>query len=345
MSRSASEGGRALLLIMLAHLAVNAPLTAAQEARVVILTDDAPEIAIALVAELGAVELSASRGEVSPRFEPESLESSAAALRASVLVAMRRAERGLEVWVVDRITRKLVRRVLALEDLEPRIVALQVLELVRASFLEVNATSFDASVEVPAPVSQLAASALSASVDDSSDRASLLLTARVGGAVSLDPGGLDPGAHVDVELALRLDLDLSLSAWLIAPTEPLVARAPEGIARTTVLATGLGAHVHLLPSSSVLDVRLGACLGVLYLRAEGVALTPFEGRIAEVLSASVAVDARVAVWLVEWLALDLTLVGLVALPTPNVIFIDRSVASWGFPAFALSLGVSARLGS
>jgi len=308
---------------------------------VVVMASDAPEVEAALVGELAAVRLPATRAPAPPSFEPATLEAAATALGAEVLVALRRTERGLEVWVIDRVTDKLVLRVLSLED-EPRTAALQILELVRASFLEVRSVGFD-TTSVPAAVSNLAASALPERVGAPRSRA-LMPFVRVGGAISLDPGGLSPGAHVEAEAALRFDIGLALSAWVLAPTSPLVVSGAEGIARTTIVAAGLGAHVHLLPSSSLLDVRLGARLGMLYFRVEGEASAPLESRTAEVGSGMLGLDVRAALWLVDWLALDLTITGSLALPRPTVVFVERTVASWGLPTFTGSLGLTAKIG-
>lgn len=319
------------------------PRAEAQDvARVVVLEGDAPNVETSLLGELAAVELPAVRGPRAEIVDPSALEALARTLEADVLVTLRRTERGLEVWVLDRITQKLVLRVLAVNDDDARAAALQVLELVRASFLEVRSVAFDAG-ELPAPVVALAVAALPE--PSAAPTSSRFASVRVAGALSFAPGGLGAGAHVEAEVALRLDGPLELDLWALAPTVPLVVRDDEGSARTRIVAVGVGTHAHVVPASSFVDVRLGVRLGLLHLRVEGTASPPLEGRTSTVRSAWLGLDARIAFWVCEWLALDLTIDGFVAWPKPSIVFVERSVATWGMPAFIASVGLTAKIGA
>lgn len=304
-----------------------------------IVEGDRAEIERGLVAELFALGFTSERRAIAIAFDRAHLEASAAELDADALVALRDIDGGIEVWIADRVTRKVVVRVVRQGAGDPRTATLQVLEVLRASFLEIESRGF---VGEATPVMEAwVAEALTAPPRPAARRRAL--TARVGAALSLDPGGLPPGAHIDAEIALHLELGAigaGVHGWAYAPTAPLVALGHEGSAEQTFVLAGLGLHLLPLEIGSAIDLRFGVRGGVMWMQSAGGPSAGYEGRVAELVSAVLGGDVRASWWVIEWLAIDIGASVLVALPVPAVVFAARRVATWGAPVVLLSIGIT-----
>lgn len=326
------RGGAILVWLFFVAL----PAAAQEGPRMVIAQGDHDALERGLVAELLALGFRAERRALSLTLEPAELDARAAELDTDALVSMRDLASGLEVWLADRVTGKVTVRVLPGGAPDARTATLQVLELLRASFLEIETRAF-AGEAAPA-LEEWVSDALAPTLPRRRT-----LTAHLGAALSLDPGGLPPGAHVEADVALQLDagpVGLGAHAWVYAPTAPLTVSGPEGAAQQTFLLAGLGVQVFPVGPGSPVDVRVGARGGLLWMQSAGVPSPGYEARTVEVVSLTLGGDVRALWWVLDALALDLGASVLWAAPTPTLVFETRRVAVWAMPVVLVSVGLT-----
>jgi len=316
----------------------------AQTVEILVVAGDEAALERDLVAELGAIGFAAARREATVSLDRVSLFELAEREGASAVIAMRHTNDGLEVWVVDRLTGKLVMRVLS--DADARTTVLRTVEVLRASFLEAlhpSPTSTDppaSGMTIPDAALELARSE-AAPVRTSAEV--FALGASGGGAVSYDPGGIGFGGHVTLDVFLETPSPFAVRLWGVLPTVPLAAEATGGRAEQTVVMAGLAVVAQLLPRTSVVALRAGLGAGLVWMESRGIPSAGYAGQTVSMLGANVTLELGATFWLDDRVGIDLTWQGLLALPRPVLVFDGVRVAQWGEPAQTLSLGLRVRL--
>jgi hypothetical protein len=348
MSVSRARGAGSLLA-MIGFAAVCAiPIEARAEAsRVVILGDERdPEVA-ALVrrlrAELGAAGFEIVVVPMGPSPDPRAAVEGADA-RAFASVHVTRAKGGVDVWIADRATGKTSVR--HLEGKSPAEVALQVVELLRASLAELSVRP------ATRPESGSPEAEKQGIPDD---------VARFAKPVGAAAGATTESARGAVRFDARAALFASAHAWSIAPSlgmawQPGALRVgvvfigPSAASGAIERAVGtahaepmLGLAELAWVGSGALAPAFGLSAGALRLRARGEATaTGFRGvddatwSIALAASAELRANLGAGVWLV------LGARCLIASPAPAVAIGDDRVRALGPPALLTTFGVEVR---
>lgn len=243
-----------------------------QAATIVVVCDAADPLGGRLVAELATIGLTAQI--LAPLDQTTSRTSlEAAARRAGAAAAIRTValERGVEVWIADRVTGKTVLREIASEGPpDEASVALRVVELLRASLLEITLPSPPRG-EVPAPPAIRAKLALAP--EPQPRRPPSLRLSLVPGAL-LSPGGIGPGASLDLGLAWMPSEHFGLSAFVAIPLSASRFEGTTGGVDLRVLLAGGGLRLLLTSRASrwapTIDVGLaGVSLQSSGARADG----------------------------------------------------------------------------
>lgn len=259
--------------------------------------------------------------------------------RAAGAVALLRlvpAGAAVEVWLTDRLTGKTVIREYALEGNGPRsddAIALGAVELLRASLLEL---STPASTKPEAPVPD-AATQLSVP-QPTAPRFAL----SVGGAALLVGGGAGPSLGVDAALEARVaDLwggHLGLrAAGLFGVTSSLVSSGSDRASLTSTSFGLLASWSRSLVGALGFDVAVGGA--AMLLSARGASLVVLRNVDASAWTGGVWLTGGLVYWFVSGIGVRLQLGALGALVPVEVRFAGETVARWGLPLVAGSLGV------
>lgn len=277
---------------------------------------------------------------------PRALEEAAARAGAAAAVRVTPSEGGgLEVWVADRITGKLLLREVVGgggERPEPGMVALRAVELLRASLLELaSRTPPRGPLPPPAKLRADVRRAVALDVAESSEGASPSPPERfavgVGAAAGLGPGGVPPSADVAFSARWMALPRLGVRLVLLAPLAAPAVEGAEGSARVGVLVAGAGGHLELGSEGSALGASVGAGVGAVWARMDGEARAPFVSSSDDVLSALPYVELGARAELAARVGLRAGLLAGVAAPRPVVRFAGREVASVGRPLLVPSL--------
>jgi hypothetical protein len=162
-------------------------------------------------------------------------------------------------------------------------------------------------------------------------------TVSVAVAVPLQPGG--PGADVALRgrwMATRL---FGVGAFAALPVLGSTVKAAEGSASLSAFLFGGDVSVvaHPLPA---LRVSTHAGLGIAWLRTSGSASAPFRGQAAAATFALPVVGAEIAPRLAGPVRLCFDGQAGFSLPSAEIVFAGRPVATWGRPLGLLSAGAS-----
>jgi hypothetical protein len=235
----------------------------------------------------------------------------------------------LEIWVVDRVTGKTVERTVRVrEAVSPeanRIIAMRVIELLRASFRELELSERpleESEVQPSAAVRNLAGG-------ENEKRVSSAFFG-VGPSLATSPGGLGP--LFDLRLGLRwlFFARWGLDAYALLPAAGAEVEAEEGSARVFFASAGIGPSYLLTRPESSWHLDLGAGLGAALLPMQGEAGGAWEGRTQLATSIPVYGRAGIAARIARGdLRLRLDLQSGALLPRATVRFAGRDVAHWG----------------
>ena len=250
---------------------------------------------------------------------------------ARIELACHAEQRTLEVRIDDRLTDKLVARVLPLEGADARAdarAALRVVELLHASLAETRLAHLLKPAVLPAPVERF--------LDQKAPPPEPSWALGVRGGVAIAPGGFgaEPLVAAAVDRVLgRLELGARVAATVHA---------------TKLFGAGGAASVGLVDARAVasLGLELGTRVvvrptlgvGALFVWATGRAEQGYAGRSVATPtfapSVGVAAELRVLPWLALLAAVDVS----VALPAVEVRFGDELAARIGQPLVVVSLG-------
>lgn len=299
-----------------------------------------------LRAELVTLGFDVSRRAPSPGEgdRPEDLDTAAKAAKAAAAIRVRASSGGVEVWIADRVTGKTVLREVVKEEGggDPSVVALRVVELLRASLLEVDSKLPPRGDVPPPPLARRVAEDTRRPPPPSKHPDFLRLF--VGGAISAGPGGMSPLGHVRLGGSVRPVDRLGVELDVLTPTAPASLSGDEGRASVTQLAVTAGLHASLLPPDAWLKLRLGAGGGLLWSRISAQAPPPYVARDADVFAAFVYARVSAGFPIIPQLRVRADVDVAVALPEIRVLFDGRLAGSWGLPVVLPTLGLEAAFG-
>lgn len=240
----------------------------------------------------------------------------------------------LTIWVVDRVTGKMVVRELEggppTDKAAAKLAALNGVELLRASLRELEDLPQPPSAEVEpsAPVKRLVT------------RAPPTYRFDIGGGVSGSAGGVRPAAHVGLGVRFELHRWAGLRVMALVPVVGSRLRDREGYARLTIAQLLAGPHVPLRPPGVVVRPDVGVLVGVAMLQFEGVAIPPLLGRSDRLFTFSAMFDAGLSIRVSPTLRIRADAgVGLAA-PELAITFVGRPVGRWGRPFGQGTLGLA-----
>jgi hypothetical protein len=332
--------GATLLLASAPALAQDAPL-------VVIAREAGIETSL-LVAELEAIGFGAAVDET-PIADLAGLEALATSRSAVAAVRLHRSPAGIDLWIADRITHKTVVRLLAPTDDDDvdRLVALSTVELLRASFLEIEYPQRAEEREAPPPeVSALArqgAPEAPAAPTEAVDRLDSprdrdidaaepdepkMFSLSVGPSLVFGPGGVGPSPHVSI--AGRGAFSENLRAGIVASIPVLGGLVTDDGNEADITVLALGLDVEWSWQWPVTPV-FGAGATTLLVWMDGDAVPPYIGQRDFVFSAAFFARAGVRWTALDFLALRADFAVAVAWPTVVVMFADQRVADFGLP--------------
>jgi hypothetical protein len=291
--------------------------------------DDSPALARRLEAELKERGLVLTQQPPLASISIEVMKQVARSSGAVAVIVAQRTSSGIDLWVFDRTTDKLVARTIR-DTHEEATVALEVVELLRASLLELESAQFKPAALVPAAVTAI--------VEQPQATVGRLA---VGAFGLLAPGGLSPA------LGLRARAELTLfERWLLGVdglfqlTASTVAAS--GARSDQLLAGALGRLGWQALSSGRLGLQVAVVTGALSITARGSVPAPRVGSTLSfpVFAGGASIDGRVE--LTRRIALRPSAAVVVLLPRPVITFEGSQVAAWGHPLVMLGLDLEVR---
>ncbi len=326
------------LALSVALVALAAPGRArADDSAVLVLVDPDSGVGNAIARELRAAGLqprvrdATTTTTTADHFELESLARTEA---VGAIVRVHREGGQISLWLTDRFTRKSsIRTVQWTED--HALLAVQVVELLRASLLEIDLPSTTTpEVAPPAAVRRLVARATPPTRPES-----VGVGFSFAGGVSFSVGG------VDAAPMLRGELSVSLGRWAqlaLVGQHAATVYALSGIEGSSSFHwTTIGASwaVRLRTADARFEFFPGLVMGAANMEGVGSAAAPFVGRSVQLWGFYGAVAAIGTAQLTRGVRLRLSLdAGFVA-PAADVRFADRLAAVWGEAVVSAALGV------
>lgn len=307
----------------------------------------APEVTARLVAELRFLGFAPEVVAPPPRIEPEALFELARASGAAAAISVDVAGGRVQVWIVDRITGKLVARELGLAPeadaapppeadaapepatLEPREIAVRTVELLRASLLEVEHAPPPREAEVPVTP------AARRTLRRPRPRFGAAAAVAVGGA----PGGLPVAVHARAHARFMPHPFVGVLLSGTAPLHAVEVSAPEGSARIRTGWLGVGPRVALRPPDATVVPELSAVAGAAFVGMDGTGAPGHLGARALVVDAIFEATAGLEIALSPRIRLRLEAAAGTCARTVRVRFAGRPVATWCRPHALGSVGI------
>lgn len=302
-------------------------------------------IAVRIRAELEALHfevLDVAMGAEPPAREP--LEDAARKSDAVAAVRIVPSSAGVEVWIVDRMTGKTVLRELVAEDEPPHgdsaTIALRVMELLRASLMELDAPRPPPGEVAPPPIireilAPRRAEEPRAAVPDKRP----FLTLELGPSMLMSPGGIGPSGllHTSVHIQ-RPSERFGMSAFVSTPVVPANLVGPEGTATARFGLLGVGLRGSFAPRGAAWNVNVGAGLSAVLLHFEGRPERPYAGASETLFTFAPYLRAGLGYAVTPHLRIRADALTGVTVQRPVVKFSGRVAATWGLPFISPSLG-------
>jgi len=243
---------------------------------------------------------------------------------------------GMEIWVVDRITAKTVFREVILGLYDPReapeVIAIRVVETLRATLMEVEHPRATAVEALPAPEIDVLAN----------NRPSRFALAVGGGAV-FSPGGLAPIANLGLSLtwAVTPRFHFALDGLLTPGRTKL--RGPEGETSVGLYFGGGSLGFWLTDPVAPVRLRLGAGAWASIMTLSGEPAASYVNTQTQIVTAVPHLDLGIRVSLTRRLGLNLGFSGGVSAPAASIHFAGREAATWGRPLLLGNLALETPL--
>jgi hypothetical protein len=333
-----------------------APRLARAEAPSIVLFGLQGSLSSQIEAELSSLGFHVLMGAATPTLETtRELQAAARRAGAAAAVSLQPSEQGVEVWLVDRVTGKTLSRELL--QSEPgldreRVIAVRIVELLRASLLELQLPS-GAEGEVPAtPQLQALAGLPDPSLQQKREQSSagppavegygaLRLHAGLGLASSVGATRVTPLLGLGAFWQALRSLAIGVSGSLPLGSAQISDR--EGSARVTSWQLNLGPRLY--PFAATGAFRLFLDLGVSLLQFQIDATeeaAPLVGSSDRLLTAGANAGLGVEWRLSSHFSLCSTVGAGVATPKPVVRFAGRDVLTLARPLLSYTLGVEFR---
>ena len=322
---------------------------AAGAPRIVILAparDD--RISLRLQAELRALRFEVPDVEITP--DPPARERLEEAARRSSAVAAVRivpSSAGVEVWIVDRMTGKTVLRELVTDDTRGAAgvatIALRVVELLRASLMELDAPRAPpGEVQPPPLIRELMApsgATPSASQAEALPSAAPAFAVELGPALLLSPGGLSPAGDLNAAVHFRPFDGLGASVVALIPLVPSSVSGPEGVTTARIGLVGAAFRWAFASPGSAWAPSLGAGIALIWLHLDGAPAPGYAGTSADLVTFAPFGRVGLGVAILPRLHVRADALGGLVNARPVVKFGDRTAAVWGTPFVAPTLGL------
>jgi hypothetical protein len=269
-----------------------------------------------------------------------SLERTARSFGAIAAVRLVPEGQDIEVWVVDRVTNKTVIRTLAASEgtvADPNEISLGVIELMRASLLELHVPGAPAGeVEPSRNVRKLS--------NVTRERQPPLFS--LSGGVGVEPGlrSLGPSLHATWSTWARVYACFGAKAFASVPIQAEQATYDEGQVELDATLFGLGPTCSLASGRELVAPRVG--LGVLLanVATQGQARAGLTSNAERAWLWGGYALFGASVRLLDDVRLNLELTGL-TLASPAVVIVDqRRIARWGAPGALSTLSVEVLVG-
>jgi hypothetical protein len=294
-----------------------------------------------LVAELESLGFRAV--VLDPSTEPTShVALEASARRAGAIAAIRAvpSERGVEVWIADRVTGKTVLRDLANDGGTPErddALALRVVELLRASLLEI-ALPTPSRGDVPATPEireKMSVPERIVAAPPSPPRLRLSLAP----GLLLSPGGFGGSASLAIGLDWTLSDHVGLCALAAIPLTSARVEGSPGSAALTVLLAGGGARFLFASPRSAWSPSTDLGVLAVSLHSAGTANPGFIASSPSAVTAAPFARLGLAFAPTPTLRLRADLLGGVVVPAASIQFAAHEIATWGQPLVLSTFGV------
>ncbi|MBL8948902.1 MAG: hypothetical protein JNK45_37365 [Myxococcales bacterium] len=303
-----------------------APTMQTQATRIAVLGDRDAAVAAQLEAELQLLGFEVVHADAPAQPDPAALSELARRLDVVAAVLVDAHATDLDLWVVDRVTGKTSVRRVRVEGADAsdaaRITAVRAIDLLRASFRELEADPTPPAAEVaPTPVVRSAARP-----------APSRFVLAVGPAVSGSAGGLGAMAHgvLALEIWPRGRVGLGVRGW--APFAGVRTGSAEGSATLLVGWLGVGPRVRLTRPDRTMVASLGLHVGAVFAGMRGEASAPYVGRRDLVVGAMVELDAGLGIAVHPRLRIWIDGTIGVAVPRIGIRIAGDRVATWGLPS-------------
>jgi hypothetical protein len=334
-------------IVIASTLAIAPHAHAEGEPRIVVVASTPDDsIALRIRAELKALHFEVVELTESGPPSREPLEGAARRSDAVAAVRLVPSSAGVEVWIVDRVTGKTVLREIVSDD--PRspaasaTIALRVVELLRASLMELNAPRPPpGEIEPPLLVRELvppAPAPLPAPPPSPARRP--LLSVELGPAALLSPGGLSPSGQVSAAVHVMPSAHVGASVLALIPVAPASLRGPEGRAAAHLGFVGIGILGVFRAPDAIVSPALGAGISAVFLGFAGTPARPFlTGTTDNVITFAPYLRAGLGLRVASHLRVRADVLGGATIMRPVVTLADRVAAKWGTPFFAPTLGL------
>jgi hypothetical protein len=323
---------------------------AAPPAIAVVDRDGAP-VARRIAAELSALGFRvisvADDAEQPSRMHLEEVARSSGAV-AAVRVAP--SSKGIEVWLVDRVTGKTVLREVLARDAATAgtdaVVAVRTVELLRASLLEIDLPHPSRGDVLPSAALRRAARLpppAGADVRAHSGQASDSVWFGAASGSSISPGGL--GASPAFVLGAYWQPAGRLSAGIVSflPVVPARLTSVEGTSDVYTTLLGAGVRVDLMDRGGTWVPDVGTGISMLMFHMDGTGKPPaYQGRSDMVVTAAPYAELGLSCRLLRDLSLRSEMRAAIAMPEPVIRFAGRDVARMGRPLVLFLLGFEYR---
>ncbi|WP_441292540.1 hypothetical protein ACSRUE_21020 [Sorangium sp. KYC3313] len=297
-----------------------------------------------IVAEIESLGFRAER--LDPAAEPASrasLEASAREVGAIAAIRAVPSERGVEIWIADRVTGKTVLREMADGGGTPdsdAALALRAVELLRASLLEAG---LPAPPPGEVPATREIREKLRVRAPDTppapAQRPSPALRLSLAPGALLSPGGFGAAVSIDVGLSWLPSEHAGAIAFAAIPVSAHQVERSQGTAELSVLLAGGGARFQLAPRDSPWTASADLGFSAVLLWSTGVASKGFRSSASAAVTASPFAGVGLSFALTPTFRLRADALASVLVEGVSVRFVERETATWGKPFILSSAGI------
>jgi hypothetical protein len=250
----------------------------------------------------------------------------------------------IEIWVVDLVTGKTVQRSIEWRLKQgrssPRVLAMRVIELLRASFREVAPSSQPPQEGEVKPSSAVRAMAGAAENDGGkqpkkgkvqmpSPEKISPLSLRLGLSVEAGSGGIKPSVHALVGLNWLFSDPWGIATYLLAPTVSVTLAREKGSADILISSIGIGPYYLFSAPASSWRPDIGLAIASIACYMEGKSVDPFNSK--STVATSAAFFSRIGLSVRATSRIGIRAEALVGSVVPRIVvrFADQDQARWG----------------